>query len=239
MTAGQRFCLKVKEPLHHEKSQFQDIMVFETTNHGRCLVLDGVIQLTEWDEFSYQEMIAQIPLFAHPNPESVLIVGAGDGGVLREVCRHKGVKKIVMCEIDEDVVKVSKTFLNRSTATAFEDPRAKLVFADAAKYLDKEVATESVDVVIVDSSDPNEGPADSLFTDSFYKNLARVLKPGGIVCTQGECMWLHVELIRDVLQKAKAYFPTVDYAYTCTPTYPCGQIGFLLCSKSSDGALAA
>lgn len=234
---GQRFCLKVKEPLHREQSEFQDIEVFETTNHGRCLVLDGAIQLTEWDEWSYQEMITHLPMFAHPNPENVLIIGAGDGGVLREVCRHKGVKKVTMCEIDRKVVEVSKTFLNKSTAVAFDDPRATLLFADAAKFVDSADAA-SFDVVIVDSSDPNDGPANSLFSDEFYANLARVLKPGGIVCTQGECMWLHTPLIKSVLEKAKKVFPSVDYAYTCTPTYPCGQIGFLLCSKSTDAAYA-
>ena len=95
--------LKVKEALHAERSEFQDIVVFQSTNHGRVLALDGVLQLTEWDEFSYQEMITHVPLFAHAAPRSVLIVGAGDGGVLREVCRHRGVQSIVMVEIDRQV----------------------------------------------------------------------------------------------------------------------------------------
>ena len=95
--------LKVKEALHAERSEFQDIVVFQSTNHGRVLALDGVLQLTEWDEFSYQEMITHVPLFAHAAPRSVLIVGAGDGGVLREVCRHRGVQSVVMVEIDRQV----------------------------------------------------------------------------------------------------------------------------------------
>ena len=103
-------CLKVKEPLHSERSDFQDILVFDSANHGRVLALDGVIQLTEWDEFSYQEMIAHLPLFAHAAPRSVLIVGAGDGGVLREVCRHRGVQSIVMVEIDRQVRPARSSF---------------------------------------------------------------------------------------------------------------------------------
>ena len=233
--AGQRMCLKVKEPLHSERSDFQDILVFDSANHGRVLALDGVIQLTEWDEFSYQEMIAHLPLFAHAAPASVLIIGAGDGGVLREVARHRGVRRITMVEIDRRVVEASKTFFARTMATDFDDARLTLRFEDAAAYA---AAAEpaSYDVVIVDSSDPNDGPANSLFTPAFYGNLARILKPGGIVATQGECQWLNLELIKEVLRKAKDHFPAVDYAYTCTPTYPCGQIGFLLCYKSSDRA---
>ena len=175
--------LKVKEPLHAERSDFQDILVFQSANHGRVLALDGVLQLTEWDEFSYQEMISHTPLFAHGAAQSVLIVGAGDGGVLREVCRHRGVRRIVMVEIDRQVVEASKTFFAKTMATDFDDPRATLRFEDAAKYV-AECEPAAFDVVIVDSSDPNDGPASVLFTADFYRNLARVLKPGGIVCTQ-------------------------------------------------------
>lgn len=227
---GQRFALKVKNPLFAGKSKYQDILVFESETYGKVLVLDGVIQLTEKDEHAYQEAIAHIPLMAHPNPESVLILGAGDGGVLREVCRHKGVKRIEQCEIDEMVVQVSKKYLGSTVATSFEDPRVKLVFQDAAEFI-KDKAGQ-YDVIIVDSSDPNEGPACSLFTPEFYSNLSKALKEGGVVCTQGECMWQNITLIHDVLGKAKSFFPVVDYAYSCVPTYPSGQIGFLVCSKA-------
>lgn len=205
--------------------------MFQSETYGKVLVLDGVIQLTEKDEHAYQEAITHIPMFAHPKPESVLILGAGDGGVCREVCRHKGVKTIVQCEIDEMVINVSKRFLGTTVATSFDDPRVKLVIGDAAEFIRDKAA--AYDVIIVDSSDPNEGPAESLFTPEFYANLAKALKPGGIVCTQGECMWQNIELIKDVLAKAATVFPVVDYAYSCVPTYPSGQIGYLLCSKAS------
>lgn len=104
------------------------------------------------------------------------------------------------------------------------------VFQDAAEFI-KDKANQ-YDVIIVDSSDPNEGPACSLFTPEFYSNLSKALKEGGVVCTQGECMWQNISLIHDVLGKAKSFFPVVDYAYSCVPTYPSGQIGFLVCSKA-------
>jgi spermidine synthase len=130
---------------------------------------------------SLRSRITHVPLFAHPNPKSVLIVGAGDGGVLREIVKHSGVEKIVMCEIDEDVVTVSKRFFPTTMATAFDDPRVELLFMDAALYM-KAHAGE-FDCIIVDSSDP-VGPAETLYTSSFYADMKACLRPGGIVCTQ-------------------------------------------------------
>mmetsp|Transcript_12104 Transcript_12104/g.31663 ORF Transcript_12104/g.31663 Transcript_12104/m.31663 type:complete len:265 (-) Transcript_12104:295-1089(-) len=179
---------------------------------------------------AYQEMATHIPLFAHPSPKSVLIVGGGDGGVLREVCRHACVTSVTMCEIDRMVVDVSKRFFGDVTATAFDDPRLELVFDDAAKFVETRPST--YDVVIVDSSDP-VGPAETLFTSTFYAGLMRALRPGGIICNQGECQWLHLDLIGKVLGDCARVFDTVEYAFTTIPTYPCGQIGFLLCSTSA------
>jgi len=135
MWPGQAMSLKVEEVLFEGRSKFQDILVFRSSTYGTVLVLDGVIQLTERDEHAYQEMIAQLPLHSHPNPQSVLIVGGGDGGVLREVCRHPDVASVTMCEIDELVCDVAKKYLSHSTATAFDDPRVTLVHADAAEYV--------------------------------------------------------------------------------------------------------
>jgi spermidine synthase len=231
MWPGQRFCLQVKEVLHQEKSQYQDIMVFDSMTYGRVLILDGVIQLTERDEFAYQEMIAHLPIFGHRKPENVLIVGGGDGGVLREVARHKGIKKIVMCEIDERVVEVSKKFFGSTMATAYNDPRLELHFMDAALYMKEH--QNFFDVIIVDSSDP-VGPAETLYTSDFYRDMWQALRGDGVVCTQGECTWLHLQLIERVMRDAKGLYPTVDYAYSCVPTYPNGQIGFVLASRNPD-----
>ena len=234
MWPGQAMSLKVEEVLWEGRSDFQDVLVFRSSTYGTVLVLDGVIQLTERDEHAYQEMIAHIPMHCHPDPQSVLIVGGGDGGVLREVCRHSSVQRVTMCEIDELVCTVAKKYLGNSTATAFNDKRVTLVHADAAEYVKDQA--EMYDVVIVDSSDP-VGPAETLFTASFYQSLRKAMKPGAIMCNQGECMWLHLDLIGEVLKHCTQVFPSVDYAFTTIPTYPSGQIGFLVCSTSPNAIL--
>ena len=234
MWPGQAMGLKVEEVLHESRSDFQDILVFRSSTYGTVLVLDGVIQLTERDEHAYQEMIAHLPLHCHPNPRSVLIVGGGDGGVLREVCRHAGVERITMCEIDAKVCEVSRKYLGTSTATSFGDARLTLVHQDAAEYVKGKA--DEYDVVIVDSSDP-VGPAETLFTSTFYRALRGAMRPGAIMCNQGECMWLHLDLIGEVLKHCTQVFPSVDYAFTTIPTYPSGQIGFLMCSTSPNCVL--
>ena len=224
---GQAMSLKVKKVLDHHRSDFQDILVFESESHGNVLVLDGVIQVTERDEHAYQEMIAHIPLYAHPNPKKVLIIGGGDGGVIREVAKHPGVEEIVECEIDEGVINASKKYLP-SLAKGYDDPRVSVKIMDGAKFM--EANQEAFDVIITDSSDPI-GPASVLFETPFYNAMYKSLRQGGIVCTQGECMWLHLDLIRPLVDSISMTYSSVEYAYTTIPTYPSGQIGFILATK--------
>jgi spermidine synthase len=224
---GQAMTIKVKEVLDHHRSDFQDILVFESESYGRVLVLDGVIQVTERDEFSYQEMIAHLPLFAHPNPKRVLVIGGGDGGVLREVAKHPGVEEIVECEIDRGVIDASKKFFP-SLSKGYDDPRVKVHVMDGAKFLEENQG--SFDVIITDSSDPI-GPASILFETPFYDAMHKSLREGGIVCTQGECMWLHVDLIKPLVDSISRIYTSVEYAYTTIPTYPSGQIGFIIATK--------
>ncbi len=224
---GQAMSLKVKKVLDHHRSDFQDILVFESESHGTVLVLDGVIQVTEKDEFSYQEMIAHIPLFAHPNPKKVLVIGGGDGGVIREVAKHKGVEEIIECEIDEGVIKAAKKYLP-NLSKGYDDPRVTVKVMDGAKFLEEN--QDAFDVIITDSSDPI-GPASVLFETPFYNAMYRSLKEGGIVCTQGECMWLHLDLIKPLVDSISTKYSSVEYAYTTIPTYPSGQIGFIVASK--------
>ena len=192
------------------------------------LVLDGVIQVTESDEFSYQEMIAHIPLFAHGSPEKVLVIGGGDGGVLREVCKHEGVKEVVICEIDEDVISYSKKYLP-SLACGYADPRVIVKIMDGAEFMRQNPGV--FDVIITDSSDPI-GPAAVLFEAPFYRGMYDALADGGIICTQGECMWLHKDLIKPLVNKVQEFCSTAEYAYTTIPTYPSGQIGFIIATKN-------
>lgn len=224
---GQAMSLKVKQILDHFRSKFQDILVFESEKHGNVLVLDGVIQVTERDEFSYQEMIAHIPLYAHPNPKKVLVIGGGDGGVLREIARHPGVEEIVICELDQGVIDASKKYLP-SLAIGFDDPRVSVKIMDGAKFMEEN--QDAFDVIITDSSDPI-GPASVLFETPFYNAMHKSLRDGGIVSTQGECIWLHVDLIRPLIKSISSIFTHVGYAYTTIPTYPSGQIGFVIATK--------
>lgn len=229
---GQAMSLEVEEVLHHCMSKFQDILVFKSKSYGKVFVLDGVIQFTERDEFAYQEMIAHLPLFSHPNPKSVLVVGGGDGGVLREVLKHPTVEKAVLCEIDEKVIEVSKTYFP-AMASSFKDDRVKVNIMDGAKYMEEHQG--EYDVIITDSSDPI-GPAKALFELPFYEAMHGCLNDGGVICTQGECMWLHLDLIQPLMAACKRIFPIVEYGYTTIPTYPSGQIGFILCGKGRNGS---
>uniref|UniRef100_A0A2K6UHF4 PABS domain-containing protein n=1 Tax=Saimiri boliviensis boliviensis TaxID=39432 RepID=A0A2K6UHF4_SAIBB len=205
-----------------EPTQHQDILVFRSKTYGNLLVLDGVIQCTERDEFSYQEMIANLPLCSHPNPRKVLIIGGGDGGVLREVVKHPSVESVVQCEIDEDVIQVSKKFLP-GMAVGYSSSKLTLHFMKQNQ--------DAFDVIITDSSDPM-GSAESLFKESYYQLVKTALKEDGVLCCQGECQWLHLDLIKEMRQFCQSLFPVVAYAYCTIPTYPSGQIGFMLCSKN-------
>jgi spermidine synthase len=224
---GQAMSLRVNKVLYHGRSEYQDVLVFESANHGNVLVLDGVIQVTERDEFAYQEMIAHIPLYAHPNPVNVLVIGGGDGGVLREIARHTSVESIVICEIDKDVIEISKKYLP-SLARGYEDKRVTVNIMDGSKFMEDH--KDSFDVIITDSSDP-VGPASVLFETPFYSAMHASLRDGGIVCTQGECMWLHVDLIKPLVNSISRIYTNVEYAYTTIPTYPSGQIGFIVATK--------
>jgi len=226
---GHATSVQVQEVLLHERTQFQDLMVFESTNHGRVLVLDGVIQLTEHDEMSYQEMMAHLPLFAHEQPTDVLIIGGGDGGVLREVCKHGCVERVTMCEIDGGVVEAAKKFFP-SVSCAFGDSRVTLIVGDGVALAEK-AQEASYDVVIIDSSDPI-GPAAKLFSKEFYVNAHRILRSGGVVCSQGECLWVHADLIEAMLKENGQPFATAEYASIQVPTYPHGQIGAFLARKA-------
>eukprot|EP00183_Erythrolobus_madagascarensis_P000223 CAMPEP_0185847796 /NCGR_PEP_ID=MMETSP1354-20130828/2925_1 /TAXON_ID=708628 /ORGANISM="Erythrolobus madagascarensis, Strain CCMP3276" /LENGTH=292 /DNA_ID=CAMNT_0028548127 /DNA_START=133 /DNA_END=1011 /DNA_ORIENTATION=+ len=227
---GQGLSLQVDEVLYTGRSKFQDVLVFRSVSHGVVLVLDGVIQVTERDEFSYQEMITHVAMFTHENPKRVLVVGGGDGGVLREVLRHSTVEEAYLCEIDEDVISVSKKHLP-SMSCSYDDPRVTVKIMDGAEFMLQH--REYFDVIITDSSDP-VGPADVLFKPPYFEKMNDALREGGVLCSQGECVWLHLELIKPMLTACRNIFPQVDYAYTTIPTYPSGQIGFVLCAKSAQ-----
>ena len=236
MWPGQALSLKVDEVLYHQRSQFQDVAVFRNAQFGNVLVLDGVIQCTDRDEHSYQEMIGPLPLCSLARPaKRVLVIGGGDGGVVRELTRHASLEVIDQAEIDGDVPKVSREFFP-NMAVGFDDPRVNLRITDGLAFL-REQPENTYDAIIVDSSDP-VGPAEVLFQRPFFESMHRALRPGGVICTQGESLWLHIDIITEVARMCKEVFVngTVQYAFTTIPTYPSGQIGFMLCAKADPSS---
>ncbi|WP_338663206.1 polyamine aminopropyltransferase [Pararoseomonas sp. SCSIO 73927] len=212
---GQRF--RVMRELARVKSEFQDIMVFESETHGRVMLLDGVVQITEMDEFVYQEMLTHVPLLAHGDAKRVLIIGAGDGGVLRRVLEHRNVEKAVMVEIDGEVIRLAKEFLPGVARDAWNDPRAEVLVADGIDYV-RNAADGSFDVVIVDSTDPI-GVGEVLFTDEFYANAARLLSDRGLIVNQcGVPIMQAEELAETSIRRGKA-FPDISAYVAAVPTY--------------------
>ena len=175
---------EINRTLFEGKSQYQDIAIYENDSLGRVLTLDGIIQITECDEFVYQEMMAHVPIFSHENPENVLIIGGGDGGILREVLRHKGIKRIVMAEIDQMVIDACVEHMPKvnNAGKVYKDPRTQLIVGDAFAFV-KDTDLK-FDVVIIDSTDP-VGPGEKLFSHEFYKNMVKILNLNALVSTQG------------------------------------------------------
>ena len=212
---GQRFL--VRRELARVTSDFQDIVIFESASHGRVMVLDGVIQITEADEFVYQEMLAHVPLLAHGAAENVLIIGAGDGGVLRRVLRHKTVTRAVMVEIDGEVIRLSKEFLPAIGGDAWNDPRAEVIVGDGIDHV-KRAADASYDVIIVDSTDPI-GVGEVLFTDEFYEHCARILTPRGLIVNQCGVPAMQADELRETSARRRKFFPHVTAYVAAVPTY--------------------
>lgn len=224
---GRAVSIAVKEKTEDYRSAFQHIQVFDTVPFGKMLVLDGVIMLTEADNFAYHEMISHVPMMSHPNPENVLIVGGGDGGTLKEILKYKSVKNVSVCEIDKEVINVSQKHFPQ-LASSFDDSRVEIMIEDAAKFIKKH--KDQFDVICVDSSDP-VGPAEILFKKPFYKNLSDALSENGIAVSQSESLYYHKTFIKNLISRNKTIFSHTAYYYTMIPTYPSGTIGFSFCSN--------
>lgn len=217
---GQRF--RVKRELARVTSDFQDIAIFESYTHGRVMVLDGVIQITEADEFVYQEMLTHVPLLAHGAARNVLIIGAGDGGVLRRVLHHNNVRQAVMVEIDGEVIRLAKEFLPAIAGDAWSDPRAQVIVGDGIDYV-KNAPDASFDAIIVDSTDPI-GVGEVLFTDDFYRNCARILTERGLIVNQCGVPFMQADELYDTSVRRKKFFPFVSAYIAAVPTYVGGYM---------------
>jgi spermidine synthase len=218
---------KLKERLFEGQSPFQLVEVVDTVSHGKMLLNDGLVMITERDERVYHEMLAHVPLFTHPNPENVLVIGGGDGGTIREVLRHPSVKRAVLCEIDGMVVDACKKFIPQ-TAASLDDTRVEVCIEDGIKYLKN--SQEKFDVILVDSTDPM-GPAMPLFGKEFYLDVFSHLTDQGIVVAQSECAFYQLETQKKFLSIVQEVFPkTFVYNYN-NLTYPGGMWSFLVGSK--------
>jgi spermidine synthase len=222
---GLRF--KVERVLFSGQSEFQTVDVVETKGHGRMLLNDGLVMVTERDEFAYHDMISHVPLFVHPEPKNVLIIGGGDGGTAREVIRHRTVQQCTMVEIDAMVVDACKKYIPQ-TACALDDDKVKLIIGDGVEFVKN--TNEKFDVIIVDSTDPI-GPAQPLFGEQFYQDVFNCLTDDGIVVSQGESSWYAMDIQQSLLKVLNNVFPQCLLYSFSNLTYPGGLWSFTFASK--------
>lgn len=221
---------KIKRTYVSEKTDFQQLEMVETEEFGNMLILDDMVMTTEKDEFVYHEMIAHVALNTHPNPQKVLVVGGGDGGVIREILKHPEVEKATLVDIDEKVIEYSKQFLP-TIAGKLDDPRVDVHVDDGFMHIAK--SESEYDVILVDSTEP-VGPAVNLFTKGFYEGIAKALTEDGILVAQTDNPWFQPELIRNAYRDVSETFPITRLYTANIPTYPSGLWTFTLGSKTHD-----
>ncbi|WEG13074.1 polyamine aminopropyltransferase [Pullulanibacillus sp. KACC 23026] len=221
---------KIKQTLHTEQTPFQKLDMLETEEFGNMLTLDGMVMTTERDEFVYHEMVAHVPLFTHPHPKQVLVVGGGDGGVIREVVKHPEVEKVTLVEIDGAVIEQSKKHLPH-IASAFDHPKVEVIVGDGFMHIAE--SHNEYDVIMVDSTEP-VGPAVKLFEKGFYEGISRALKADGLFIAQTDNPWFKADLIRQVIGDVKEIFPITRLYTANIPTYPSGLWTFTMGSKVYD-----
>ncbi len=232
--AGSAFSLRLKGKLHEEKTPYQKIEIFDTTDFGRLMVIDGFIMLSERDNFIYHEMLAHPVLYTHRDPKRVAIVGGGDCGTLREVLRHRSVERVVQIEIDERVTRLSETYFPE-LCEGNRDPRAELLFQDGMQWM-RNALPGNLDVIIVDSTDPL-GPGEVLFSRDFYRACHRALDAGGLVIQQSESPLMHMDILENMHKAMRgAGFNAVQTLFFPLCVYPSGWWSASMAGK--DDALA-
>lgn len=228
--AGTAFALKIKKKLHEEQSAFQHLEIYETETFGNLMVIDGCTMVSTRDNFFYHEMMSHPVLYIHPNPKRVWIIGGGDCGTLREVLKHPSVEHAVQIDIDERVTRLAEIYFPE-LCESNDDPRAELKFIDGIKWV-KDAAPDSVDIIIVDSTDPI-GPAEGLFSEGFYRDCLACLSEYGMVVQQSESALLHMKLIgemRDAMSTAG--FGHLQTLFFPQCLYPSGWWSATIASKS-------
>ncbi|MBH0162114.1 MULTISPECIES: polyamine aminopropyltransferase [Fictibacillus] len=222
--------MKINKTYVSEQTEFQKLDMVETEEFGNMLILDGMVMTTQKDEFVYHEMVAHVPLFTHPNPKNVLVVGGGDGGVIREVLKHPSVEKAVLVEIDGKVIEYSKQYLPE-IAGDLENPRVEVKVDDGFMHI--ATSENEYDVIMVDSTEP-VGPAAKLFEKGFYEGISKALKEDGIFVAQTDNPWFTPELISQVFSDVSEIFPITRLYTANIPTYPSGLWTFTIGSKKHD-----
>jgi spermidine synthase len=214
---------RIDKLYYEQKTDHQHLMIFHNAFLGRVMTLDGVVQTTEKDEFIYHEMMAHVPILAHGNAHSVLIIGGGDGGMLREAARHSSVENITMVEIDSAVVEMAKTYLPKHSNGAFDDPRLDLVISDGMDFVRE--TEKRFDVIISDSTDPI-GPGEVLFTEDFYAHCKRILNPGGVIATQNGVPFFQIDEVLHTAKRMGQHFADQTFYSAAVPTYYGGIMTF-------------
>lgn len=221
--------MKVSRSLFSGKSEFQQLEIVETLEYGKMMLLDGLVMLTERDEFIYHDMIVHPALFTHPNPKKVLVIGGGDGGSIREIMKHPEVEQAVLCEIDGLVIEKSIEFLPTiASEIDGKNPRVKLHVDDGIAYIRDH--QNEFDVILIDSTDPI-GPAVGLFEEDFYRLVFGALKEDGIMVAQSESPFYHAEIQQSMYANLRSVFPIVEMYQAFIPTYPSGFWSFAFASK--------
>ena len=232
---GSAISLKIEDKVHDEQSEYQRIEIYKTKSFGTLMALDGLVMVTDRDNFIYHEMMSHPALFTHPAPKRVLIIGGGDCGTLCEVLKHSGVELAVQVELDERVTRVAEKFFPELCASN-NDPRARLLFTDGIKWV-TDAEAGSYDIIIVDSTDP-VGPAAGLFSEDFYRNCYHALRAHGIVVGQSESPLFHPDIIQQmhVAMRAAGFLEVATHHFPqCT--YPSGWWSGTMASK--DASLSA
>lgn len=218
---------RIKDIIFDQMSDFQHVMIVDSYNFGKMLVLDGIVQTTSKDGHIYNEMITHVPLSIHPDPKRVLIIGGGDCGAAREAAKYEHVEQIDMVEIDELVVKACKEYLPEVSGN-LSDPRVNFVYEDGVEFVrNKE---KEYDVIIVDSSDPI-GPAEVLFKKSFYQSLFHALKDDGLMVCQSQSPIFHDNIMKQTYQRIHDVFGKASMYTAVVPTYPGGLWSFTIGTK--------
>lgn len=229
--AGFGIAIKIKEVLFSDQSPFQKVEILDSDSAlGKILTLDDLMMTTEGDEQFYHEMISHVPMMHHKAPKTVLVIGGGDGGTVREVLKHSTVEKVILCEIDGMVIDACKKYLP-TIAGELDNPKVEVLVEDAIEYIKNK--ENEFDIVLIDSTDPM-GPGEGLFTEEFYTNVKKSLKKGGIVAAQSESPVVNKEEIKKMYTLLKKVFPITSTFTSPIPTYPGGYWAWAFCSQEIE-----